>query len=210
MSSEPLPPPDDEVYFSAPDSVSSDDDDRVELMWIERNARPFEPTPWHPMRALRCSATTKSGPRAGKRCGREATLGTTVCESHGANLPIVKKAAEERFMQIKLRLVGMTDDAVDGMYDLMHNAQSEAVRLKTYTEVLDRAGLRGGQDLNVTVDTPENAALLIQDKLATLRNRVIEGELAAEAAANAQLELESHVTVDPVDSITPAEENTDG
>lgn len=206
----------DEVYFVQPDVVPIEEDaDAIEVMWMERNSRPFVPTPWKPMRALRCTGVTKNGPRAGKRCGREATLGTTICEAHGANLPSIKKAAENRKNQILLRLVGMTDDALETIDELRGSAVSEAVRLKAATEILDRAGVRGGSDLNVKVEQVDTAADLVRNKLEELRKRTIDGQVLEQKAQEA---LVQGVTVDQVDNSAspasgdehPAEENTDG
>lgn len=43
--------------------------------------------------------------------------------------------------------------AVDVLEELMENAISEPARLKAATEILDRAGVRGGMELDVAVDT---------------------------------------------------------
>lgn len=203
VSVQPFEDPDD-VDFVQPDEVLVDEElDAVELMWMERNARPFVPTPQYPMRALRCTAVTRRGPRAGKRCGREATLGTTVCVVHGANLPHVKKAAAARRQEIVLRMVGMTPDAVETMEDLMHNSASDAVRLKAATEILDRAGVRGGTEIDVKVSNEQSPADMLRSKLEELRKRTapvtIDGEV-----------VEDVTVVEEASPPLELEENTDG
>jgi hypothetical protein len=42
--------------------------------------------------------------------------------------------------------------AVDVLEDMMENAESEPVKLKAATEILDRAGVRGGSELSVDVE----------------------------------------------------------
>lgn len=210
MSVQPSEPYDDseDVYFLPADAPPQEEDDAVELMWMERNATPFHPTPEHPTRATRCTGVTRNGPRAGKRCGRKATLGTTICEKHGANLPQVRKAAANRVNMIQLRLVGMTDDAVEVLRELMESADSGAVRLKAATEILDRSGVRGGTDINVTVEQVETASSIVRERLEQLKKRTIEGEVVQEQIAKAHDSLVEGVTVDPVDNTSqpPSEE----
>ena len=59
--------------------------------------------------------------------------------------------------------------AVNLLEDLMENAESEPVKLKAATEILDRAGVRGGVELdtNVVVDV-RPAASVIAERLARL------------------------------------------
>lgn len=162
----------DEVEFLPAEVEPEQDLDAVELMWMKRMEEPFEPTPAKPMRALRCTGVTRTGVRAGKRCGREATLGTHVCEKHGASLPVVKEAAARRVDELYLRLLQNGHTAVDTLVELMETATSETVRLGAAKDVLDRAGVRGGSELDVTVRpgglTPAD---VLQDRLAKMRER---------------------------------------
>lgn len=169
------------VGFLPAPIVAVEELDAIDIMWMERLAKPFAPTISRPIRAVRCTGTTKNGPRAGRQCGHESILGANVCVVHGAQLPVVKKAAVRRKEEIRLRLVDLGDRAVDGIEDIMEDsAQSGAVRLKAYTEVLDRIGVRGGVDVDVTVTTEMDPADLMRAKLAKLRERsapVIDGEI---------------------------------
>ena len=68
------------------------------------------------------------------------------------------------------KLVQAAPYAVDVLEELMDGAESEPVRLKASTEILDRAGVRGGQDFTVDVDVTDNrsATQIVVDRLARL------------------------------------------
>lgn len=161
MLPEPVEPTE-AVAFVAPAEPSEADLDAVDLMWMERLAQPHTPTPYEPFRAVRCTATTRGGPRAGRQCGRMATLGTTICEAHGANLPAVQKAAAARVQMARLKLINAVPDSVDVMIELRDNSPSDAVRGKMATEILDRAGVRGGTEIDVKVEAVDPADVLRQ------------------------------------------------
>jgi hypothetical protein len=77
----------------------------------------------------------------------------------------------------------------------MESAQSEPVRLKASTEILDRAGVRGGVEIDVGVDvTVRNPHEIIKERLARL-------------AAGAQHMLELEVTKDG--TYAPPDDKTD-
>jgi hypothetical protein len=91
--------------------------------------------------------------------------------------------------------------AVDMLEDLMENAESEPVKLKAATEILDRAGVRGGVeiDTNVNIDV-RPAASVIAERL----DRLAQGAMQT-AAKLAQAGL----IVEPDKDIIDAEEVTD-
>ena len=72
--------------------------------------------------------------------------------------------------------------AVDVMEELMETAISEPVRLKAASEILDRAGVRGGMDIGVDVEVTDSRspAQIVAERLARLAAgaQVIEGQLA--------------------------------
>ena len=82
------------------------------------------------------------------------------------------------------KLIQAAPYAVDVLEELMESAESEPVRLKASTEILDRAGLRGGQDINIDMEVTEGrpAAQIVLERLARLQ------EGAAMIAARAILE----------------------
>lgn len=69
----------------------------------------------------------------------------------------------------RIRIGQAAAPAVDVIEDLMNNAISEPVRLKAAETLLDRAGIRGGVELdqNITIDV-RPAAQLINERLAKL------------------------------------------
>ena len=164
-------------YLPAEQAITDQDQDAIEVMWMERLARPWHPTPSQPIRPSRCTGVVRSGPREGRRCGRTATLGTTVCESHGAQLPVVKKAAEDYLNRQRLRLIDASGELVDILLDLARTSTSDAVRLKATTEGLDRAGLRGGVEVDVSVGESADPGSILRERLATLKRRTVDGEV---------------------------------
>lgn len=60
--------------------------------------------------------------------------------------------------------------AVDVLEELMETAQSEPVRLKASSEILDRAGVRGGMDIGLDVEVTDarSPAQIVQERLARL------------------------------------------
>lgn len=141
--------------------------------------------------------------RPGEQCGRWSIRGGLHCVRHGGQLPNYAKHAEAVVEAGKLRLVGDTDHAIDVLEDLMDNSSSDAVRAKVALEVLDRAGIRGGVEVDVSVDDKRDPAEVLRDRINTLRTRTIEGELVrreGEALATLALEVataeEASVTVE--------------
>jgi hypothetical protein len=61
--------------------------------------------------------------------------------------------------------------AVDVLEELMETAISEPVKLKAATEILDRAGVRGGMELNIDVKTTDRSpAEVLAERLARLES----------------------------------------
>lgn len=68
--------------------------------------------------------------------------------------------------------------AVDMLEDLMENAESEPVKLKAATEILDRAGVRGGVEIDTSVNIDVRpAAQVIAERL----DRLAQGAIQAAA-----------------------------
>lgn len=64
--------------------------------------------------------------------------------------------------------------AVEILENLMESAESEPVKLKAATEILDRAGIRGGIEIDAKVDIAVRpAADLIEERLARLRPQAV-------------------------------------
>jgi hypothetical protein len=79
--------------------------------------------------------------------------------------------------------------------DLMENAESEPVKLKAATEILDRAGVRGGIEIdsNVSIDV-RPAASIIAERLQRLALGAVE---ASAKLADAGIEvIDAEVVID--------------
>ena len=69
----------------------------------------------------------------------------------------------------RLKISQASSYAVDVLEELMETAVSEPVKLKAATEILDRAGVRGGMELNIDVKTTDRTpAEVLAERLARL------------------------------------------
>lgn len=83
-------------------------------------------------------------------------------------------SADVRDAQLaRVRLLQASPSAADNLIALANYAESEPVRLKANTEILDRVGVRGGVELDMTVtdETGVDPAQVIRDRLARLAAR---------------------------------------
>lgn len=71
-----------------------------------------------------------------------------LCRVH---LKTVRKPGED-IERARRKLIQAAPYAVDVLEELMETAESEPVRLKASTEILDRAGVRAGMDISVDVE----------------------------------------------------------
>ena len=113
-----------------------------------------------------------------------------VCRIH---LRTSRRAGDD-IERARRKLVQAAPYAVDVLEELMEGAESEPVRLKASTEILDRAGIRGGQDINVDVEVSDNrpAAQVITERLARLA--------AGAASMQARIEGNNSDNTDIVDA----------
>jgi hypothetical protein len=119
------------------------------------------------------------------------------CRVHLGSLRQKPTDSVERARQ---RLTQATPAAVDVLEQLMESAESEPVKLKAATEILDRAGVRAGFDINteVTIDV-RPAASIIAERL----GRLAEGARALEAKLNPEPEP---VDAEVVEEVAKVEE----
>lgn len=75
-----------------------------------------------------------------------------LCRVH---LRSVKKRPGDDVERAREKLVQAAPYAVDVLEELMDSASSEPVRLKASTEILDRAGVRGGVELDARVEVSD-------------------------------------------------------
>jgi hypothetical protein len=102
-----------------------------------------------------------------------------LCRIH---LRSTKHKTSDDIERARTKLQQAAPYAVDMLEDLMENAESEPVKLKAATEILDRAGVRGGIEIDSTVNIDVRpAASIISERLNRLASGAIEaaGKLAA-------------------------------
>lgn len=89
-----------------------------------------------------------------------------LCRVH---LKSQRKSGED-IERARRKLVQAAPYAVDMLEELMESAVSEPVKLKASTEILDRAGVRGGMELDVGLDVTDrrSPAQIIAERLARL------------------------------------------
>lgn len=92
-----------------------------------------------PMDPQRCRARN----RAGAQCGNRPIVGGRVCRMHGGAAPQTKRAAA-------MRLAELEAPAVAQLAKLLLMSESDAVRLRAVTVVLDRTGHPPGILVGVT------------------------------------------------------------
>lgn len=137
----------------------------------------WKPTVAEPVPVVRCTGTIRNGDRQGERCTKWSVRGATVCIKHGAQLPNVKEHAAAIVEAARMRLIGLTDEAIDAIEDIISSPTTQAqVRLKAATEILDRAGIKGAPDLTVTVEHTVSAADTIAEKLKGIAARIAKPE----------------------------------
>ena len=112
-----------------------------------------------------------------------------LCRIH---LRVQRKPGED-VERARKKLIQAAPYAVDVLEDLMENAESEPVRLKASTEILDRAGLRSGMDINLDVEVTDvrSASAVIAERL----QRLAAGAASMAAAAEANI-IEGEVVED--------------
>lgn len=127
----------------------------------------WKPTPAEPVPVVRCVTIKKNG----ERCKRWSLRGYNKCYRHSGsgNLPNVQKYCDNVIEAARLRLLDNADYAIDVLEELMQPGTSEGVRLKASTEVLDRAGVRGGFEVDTEVTVTVSAADTIAERLSKLR-----------------------------------------
>lgn len=108
-----------------------------------------------------------------------------LCRIH---LRIIRKPGED-VERARIKLAQGAPNAVDVLEQLMQTAESEAVRLKASTEILDRAGIKGGYEFKVDVEVTDlrPAHEVISERLQRLASGA-EAMLAAAARAESEIE----------------------
>ena len=146
--------------------------------WIKEQEAGGPPTDRRAPRPLpaRCRANTPEGLRCQLwSSGRIKDDG--LCRLH---LGGVKKTGVD-IERARAKLMQSAPYAVDKLEELMETAVSEPVRLKAATEILDRAGVRAGMEIDLGVELKDSRtpAEIIAERLARLKAgaNIIQGEL---------------------------------
>ena len=117
-----------------------------------------------------------------------------LCRVH---LRHISKKPGEDIERARRKIMQAAPYAVDMLEDLMQNAVSEPVKLKASTEILDRAGIRGGIELDasVSVHDARPAAQVIAERLERLKNNALDTavELVNDGVSDAQAIEEANV-----------------
>lgn len=124
-----------------------------------------------------------------------------LCRIH---LRSVKHKTSDDIERARQKLVQAAPYAVDMLEDLMENAESEPVKLKAATEILDRAGVRGGIEIDSTVNLDVRpAASVIAERI----QRLAQGALEANARlAQAGIDvIDAEVVVEEKPALKPEE-----
>lgn len=126
-----------------------------------------------------------------------------LCRIH---LRSVRKPGED-VERARRKLIQAAPYAVDVLEQMMESAESEQVRLKASTEILDRAGVRAGMDLNIDVEVSDSRspAQIVQERLARLTAgaaRIQEDIVDAEV-----VETVPAAAATPVEIFTPKKDN---
>lgn len=88
--------------------------------------------------------------RLTRQCIGNTGKGATVCHAHGSRIPVVKAAAIRRLAEasemVAMRLIGLTGASDENNVFIDHKD-----RISASNSVLDRVGIKGGVDVEVTV-----------------------------------------------------------
>lgn len=120
-----------------------------------------------------------------------------LCRIH---LRSVKSKTSDDIERAREKLMQAAPFAVDKLEDLMENAESEPVMLKAATEILDRAGVRGGVEIDTSLQIDIRPAA---DVIAERLDRLSKGAIATAA----RLGL---VEEEPIDAEVVEEEEETG
>lgn len=113
---------------------------------------------------VRCRAKSS---RTGEACRNYAIVGGKVCHFHGGAAPQVKEAARRRIesmvpdaLQGIAMLAGMPHlDPDTGEVIHIPGSMKDEVRLRALQDILDRAGLKGTEKLEITEQHVDNETL---------------------------------------------------
>ena len=133
----------------------------------------WQPSIRKPMPTVRCVVIKKDG----QRCQQWSLRGHDKCVKHvrrEMNFPNVKEHHAAVIEAARLRLIDDSDAAIDTLEALTREGTADGIRLKAATEILDRAGIRGGYEIDVEVAEKPDPSKFISSRLEQLRARAAE------------------------------------
>lgn len=108
-----------------------------------------------------------------------------LCRIH---LRSTKHKTSDDIERARNKLMQAAPYAVDVLEDLMESAESEPVKLKAATEILDRAGVRGGIEVDTSVNIDVRpAASIIAERLQRLTTTAMEASAKLSLATEEEL-----------------------
>jgi hypothetical protein len=134
----------------------------------------------------RCTLVRHDGTRCWNWVGKPHEIDR--CKYH---INWTSKSSQLMAAYSKNALIDASPYAADTLIKLL-DAEGEAVQLKASTEILDRAGVRAGTDLNITGEiTHLDPSAALRQKLTTLSARVVESLPSAEPDETVDAEIVS-------------------
>lgn len=120
-----------------------------------------------------------------------------LCRAH---LKSVRKPGED-VERARRKLIQAAPYAVDVLEDMMENAESEPVKLKAATEILDRAGVRGGSELLVDVEVNDARPphVVVAERLQRLAQGAANIQAMLDAASDSEDITDAEIVSNPDD-----------
>lgn len=116
----------------------------------------------------------KDGNKLRRACSRPAIRGADVCYNHGGGIPAVKQKAQMRLLQA-------ADEMISNLLHIATNPMMDGkVRVQAINSALDRAGIRGGVEVDITLPQWQKGLKELFEKNGRLTpeiKNVIDGEV---------------------------------
>ncbi len=169
------------VFSMLMDSLAFDN----EVIYEIREKDGWEPSYKEPIPRIRCTNKAKQG---GEQCRITAYRGSLLCYKHGGKELNNRKAQAEAIEAARLRLMNMTDMAIDVVKDMLEDPEVNAnTRLKAAQDVMDRAGLKPGVEMTLEVNHNHNIASEMRDQMLNMREsrppeieNIVEAEIVSQ------------------------------
>lgn len=136
----------------------------------------WTPTRLDPFPTFRCTQIKASGEQCENMAIRGMMPENAKCLSHGANNPAVLEKAKSRVDAARMKILNDAESAAEVLSSLTLSGTADNIRLKAATEILDRAGVRGGVEIDVSGEVQVNTADEVKRRLASLALGVIQND----------------------------------